>query len=137
MSDSDFHGSVLDLKVRMSYRRKCTRCKAYTYGTCIVDRLLRSCDYLVKVSALSGLRTAALPHENLARNTAALLSLILGSGSNVIVRYNRLNRKSRLLGHLDGHLYVHVVSGIVSVENRNALALIRSLLSVKECLRCR
>ena len=92
---------------------------------------------LVQISALCSLCAAALPHQDLARHTAAFVSLILGSRSHVIVGHDRLDGKSGLLCHLDCHLDVHVVAGIIAVEAGHASAAVSCLECIKECSRCR
>ncbi len=89
---------------------------------------------LIECGACCSLRAACLPHEDFARHATTFLALVGRSGADIVVRDDRRHFDTVLGGKLDRHLHVHVVTGIVAVENDNALAAVGLADGVVEAL---
>ena len=137
MSDTHFHGSVFDLKIWMSDCRKCTWSQSDSDTSRIVDCFLCRCNYFIKVSAFCSFRASNFPHQNFTGYSTTFLSLILRCGCHIIICNYCFYCNSLAFRHFYSHFYVHVVSGIVSVQTGNTFSLICNFEAIQKSGCCR
>src|SRR5580704_13667653 len=135
MSDSDFHLARFDQKIRFSGSRNGAWREAHTDAPRVVDRLLRNSDHFIQRAALSRLGTANFPHQNLSRHASPLWRLSLWRRCHIIVGDDRFDFDAFQRRELLGHLHVHVIARVVTVQTGDARAAIGGLEGIEKGLR--
>ena len=110
VADTDFHGAGFDGEVRRAFFRNRAGTQADPHAACIVDG-----NDLVQGAAHGSFSSTDLPHENLPGNAATFAQGIFWRRRHVVVGDYGLDLDAIIFGHFNGHLDVHIVTGVVAV----------------------